>query len=117
MEMRNGDSIAGEVVSIDNGMIQVKTTFREVKLPVESLRSLSLKPVDLERSIRKNGDVRAWFADGSSLVFRLDEVGDGTVTGFSQNFGTATFKLAAFNRIEFNIYDLDLEDIRMANGW
>ncbi|MES2476156.1 MAG: hypothetical protein V4640_10270 [Verrucomicrobiota bacterium] len=117
MELRNGDSIVGEVLSIVDGMIHVKTPFREVKLPVEALRSVALKPVELERCIRKNGDVRAWFPDGSSLVFRLDQVGDGTLTGFSQNFGTATFKLAAFNRIEFNIYDLDLEDIRIANGW
>jgi hypothetical protein len=117
MELRNGDSIAGEVQDIVDGMIRVKTPFREVKLPVEALRSLALKPVELERSIRKNGDVRGWFPDGSSLVFRLDQVGDGTVTGFSQNFGTATFKLAAFNRIEFNIYEIDLEDIRIANGW
>jgi hypothetical protein len=105
MEMRNGDSVAGEVVSISDGLIIVKTPFREVKLPIEALRSLSLKPVELERCIRKNGDVRAWFPDGSSLVFRLDEVGDGTITGFSQNFGTARFKLSAFNRIEFNIYE------------
>ncbi|MEO5916448.1 MAG: hypothetical protein ABIS50_19585 [Luteolibacter sp.] len=117
MEMRNGDSIAGEVVSINGGLIVVKTPFKEVKLPIESLRSLSLKPVDLERCIRKNGDVRAWFPDGSSLVFRLDEVGDGTLTGFSQNFGTARFKLSAFNRIEFNIYSPEFEDIRTAGAW
>jgi hypothetical protein len=117
MEMRNGDSIAGEVVSIMDGLITVKTTFREVKLPLETLRSLTLKPVDLERCIRKNGDVRAWFPDGSSVVFRLDEVGDGTVAGFSQNFGTARFKLAAFNRIEFNIYEPEFEDIRSTGGW
>ncbi len=117
MELRNGDSITGEVQDIIDGIIRVKTPFREVKLPVEVLRSLALKPVEAEESIRKNGDVRAWFPDGSSLVFRLDQVGDGTITGFSQNFGTATFKIAAFSRIEFNIYEIDFEDIRVANGW
>lgn len=117
MELRNGDSIAGEVLSIENGIITVKTSFRDVKLPVEALRSLALKPVDLETPIRKNGDVRAWFPDGSSMVFRLDEVNGDTITGFSQNFGTATFKLAAFNRIEFNIYDPSLEDSRSNANW
>jgi hypothetical protein len=117
MEMRNGDSIAGEVVSIRDGRITVKTTFREVKLPIEALRSLALKPVDLERCIRKNGDVRAWFPDGSSLVFRLEDVGDGMITGYSQNFGTAQFKLSAFNRLEFNIYETDFDEIRTATGW
>ena len=117
MELRNGDTIAGEVVSIVDGMITVKTPFREVKLPVGLLRSVALKPVDLESSKRENGDVRAWFPDGSSLVFRLDAVDGENLTGFSQNFGTATFKISAFNRIEFNIYDPEFKDIRAANGW
>ncbi len=117
MELRNGDNLAGEVVAISDGMITVKTPFRDVKLPIESLRSLALKPAALERCKRENGDVRGWFPDGSSLVFRLDGVGEGTLTGYSQNFGTAAFTLAAFSRIEFNIYDPDSEDIRTANGW
>ena len=117
MELRNGDSIAGDVVSITDGMITVKTPFREVKLPLEVLRSVALKPVDRDESKRENGDVRGWFPDGSSVVFRLEGVSDETLTGYSQNFGTAPFKIAAFSRIEFNIYDPDLEDLRMANGW
>ncbi|MEX1048863.1 MAG: hypothetical protein WED15_05010 [Akkermansiaceae bacterium] len=117
MELRNGDSINGEVLAIEEGMITVKTSFRDVKLPVESLRSVALKPVDLERCKRENGDVRGWFPDGSSIVFRLDQVNDGTLTGYSQNFGTARFKTAAFNRIEFNIYDPALEKIRNADSW
>lgn len=116
MELRNGDTLAGEVVSIVDGIITVKTPFRDVKLPVEALRSVALKPVDLERCKRENGDVRAWFPDGSSLVFRLEAVTGDSLTGFSQNFGTVDFKIAAFNRIEFNIYDPDLEEIRVANG-
>lgn len=117
MELRNGDNIAGEVVSIDDGIITVKTPFRDVKLPIETLRSLALKPVDAERCKREKGDVRAWLPDGSSLVFRLESTDDGILTGSSQNFGTARFKSAAFSRIEFNIYDPDLESVRMSNGW
>ncbi len=117
MELRNGDSVAGEVLSIIDGMITVKTPFRDVKLPIGNLRSVALKPVDLERCKRENGDVRGWLPDGSSLVFRLEAVGDGALTGYSQNFGINRFKIAAFSRIEFNIYDRALEDIRMANGW
>lgn len=117
MELRNGDSIDGEVVSIIDGVITMKTPFRDVKLPVAALRSVALKPVDLETSKRENGDVRAWFSDGSWIIFRLEGVGEGTLTGYNQSFGTAVFKIAAFNRIEFNIYDPEFEDIRMASGW
>ena len=117
MELRNGDNLAGEVLGIADGIITVKTPFREVKLPIQVLRSISLKAANLERCKRENGDVRGWLADGSSIVFRLEDVKEGTLMGSSQNFGTAGFRLSAFSRIEFNIYDPKLEDIRAANGW
>ncbi len=117
MELRNGDSLAGEVLGVEDGKIRVKTPFREVRLPVEALRSLSLKEVALERCKRMNGDVRGWFPDGTSLVFRLDGVGDGKLTGFSQNFGKADFEMGAFSRIEFNIYTTDLQELRASNDW
>jgi len=117
MELANGDSLAGEVTSIQDGVITVKTPLGDVRIPAARLRTVALKPVDLERCIRRNGDVRAWFPDGSSIVFRLDGVGDGILTGSSQNFGTATFKLAAFNRVEFNIHDPNLEGGRARDEW
>lgn len=116
MDLRNGDSILGEVTAVENDTIRVKTPFREVKLPIEALLGVVLKPVDAERCKRENGDVRAWFSDGTSVVFRLDAVEDGVLAGFSQNFGTARFKTAAFSRIEFNIYDQNLEDVRLSSG-
>ena len=117
MELANGDRLEGEVTSIQDGMIAVKTPLGDIKVPVGRFRTVALKKVDLERCIRRNGDIRAWFPDGSSIVFRLDGVAGDTLTGSSQNFGTAAFKIAAFNRIEFNIYDMELEDKRTAVEW
>lgn len=105
MELSNGDSLDGEVTSIIDGVIALKTSLGEIQLPLERLRTLTLQKSGLERCKRRNGDIRAFFPDGSSVVFRLDAVGDGSLLGSSQNFGTATFKTAAFNRIEFNIHD------------
>jgi hypothetical protein len=116
IELRNGDSIVGQILSIIDGMMTVKTPFREVKLPVEALRTVALKPAEFERCKRENGDIRGWFPDGSFMVFRLDEVSEGLLTGYSQHFGTARFNMAAFNRIEFNIYKPEFEAIRKANG-
>jgi len=112
MVLRNGDRVRGTVMAIKDGMITLVTPYREVKLPVERLRTLSLPPVDLEEPKRENGDVRAWFTDGGSIVFRLEGVSeDGTkLSGYSQTFGNAVFDLSAFNRLEFNIYDLFREE-------
>ncbi len=112
MKLRNGDTIEGEVTAITDGMIHVKTPFKEIKLPIGALRNVALKPVELERCKRENGDVKAWFSDGSWLIFRLESATMNTITGYSQNFGTAEFKLSAFNRIEFNIHELGFEVIR-----
>jgi hypothetical protein len=117
MELANGDSLAGEVSSIENGVITMKTPLGEIRLPVSRLRTVLLKPMEPESSKRYNGDIRAWFPDGGSIVFRLESSGDGTLTGTSQNFGTATFQTAAFSRIEFNIYSPDYEDMRRAEDW
>ena len=116
MKLRNGDSIGGEVTSIVDGVISIKTPFADVKLPVARVRNIVLKPAALEEPLRRTGDVRAWFGDGSSIVFCLDAMTQDAVTGHSQLFGTATFKLAAFNRIEFNIYDPQAIDLRAKEG-
>ena len=117
MELANGDSLQGDVTSVTDGMVTIHTPLGDIKLPVARIRTVALKKVDPERCIRRNGDIRAWFADGNSIVFRLDQVGDGTLTGSSQNFGKATFKTNAFSRIEFNIHDPDLEDKRAPDDW
>jgi hypothetical protein len=117
MQLRNGDVLTGEVLAIAEGIVQVKTSFGEVKLPVSRLRSVALKPVDLEVPKIRNGDVRAWFADGSRVVFRLDEASTEALTGYSQTFGTATFKMEAFNRIEFNLYDPEFQKLRGEKDW
>ena len=116
MKLRNGDSISGEVLEIADGKIRVKTPFAEVRLPVERVRNIMLKPASLEEPIRRNGDIRAWFPDGSAIVFRLDGSTSETFIGSSQTFGKAEFKSAAFHRIEFNIYDPKINDLREAGG-
>ncbi len=117
MMLRNGDSLVGEIVSIAGDMIAIKTPFKEIRLPVERFKTIALKPSARETCKRENGDVRGWFPDGTSIVFRLESVGDGTLVGTNQNFGSAVFKIAAFSRIEFNIYDSKLEELRNTSTW
>lgn len=117
MQLANGDSIVGEASSIRDGVIQLKTPLGEIKLPVSRIRTLALKSVEQERAILRNGDVRASFPDGSSIVFRLDQVENGTVIGSSQNFGSAVFQISAFDRLEFNLYDPKFEEVRRADDW
>lgn len=117
MKLSNGDSLEGEVSAINDGIIDIKTPLGEIQLPVARLRDIKLKSADLEICIRRKGDIRASMSDGSSIVFRMDGVANGSITGSSQNFGSADFKIDAINRIEFNIYDPDLEGKRVSEEW
>ena len=117
MTLRNGDTLMGEVLGIENGIMRVKTSYAELKMPVSRLKTIALKPVEREEAMLKNGDVRAWFPDGSRVVFRLDSSAAEGLQGYSQNFGTATFKPEAFNRIEFNLYDPKFQTLRGEKMW
>jgi len=117
MMLRNGDSVAGEVLSISEGVITLKTSFDEIRLPVARFRNIALKPASLEEPKRMIGDVRGVLADGSSLVFRLESFDKDKIRGFSQNFGTADFDVKAFSRLEFNIYNPQLDALRAKEEW
>ncbi len=104
MLLANGDTLEGEVLGIEGEMIKIKTPFTEVTFPVHRINNIALKKANLETPKLYQGDVRAVLADGSIFVFRLEDVKDGKIIGFSQNFGRADFLQSAFKRIEFNIY-------------
>lgn len=104
IELRNGDSLVGEILNIQDGHITLKTPFRDVTLPIEALRSVVLAPAALERCKREKGDVRISTPDGSSIIFQLASLKNQRLSGHSQNFGQASFDLSAIQRIEFNLY-------------
>jgi hypothetical protein len=116
IRLRNNDHVEGEMLGIENGKVKLKTKFGDMNLPVSRLRSFPLRTKEqrkdfklglYEQPKRRNGDIRAWFADGSHVTFRLDAAGDGRLKGYSQTFGNAEFDTTAFSRIEFNLYPVD----------
>ncbi|WP_193214154.1 hypothetical protein [Luteolibacter marinus] len=121
IRLRNNDMVAGEIVGIDDNLVKLKTPFGEVSLPVSRLRTFTLHTKEERENwelglyeIPKlyNGDVRAWFPDGTSVTFRLESVEDGKLKGTAQPFGNAEFDIRAFCRIEFNLYDPDFDELR-----
>ncbi|GAA5483426.1 hypothetical protein [Haloferula sargassicola] len=109
--LRNGDAVEGGIREIEDGMVTVHSELKDFSLPVSRLRTFALRseddakdPEKFWKPIRRNGDIRAWFADGGAVTFRLDSFENGELTGTSQTFGTATFDFSVFSRIEFNLY-------------
>jgi hypothetical protein len=117
IRLQNGDLVIGEVGQIANGVLDIKTKFCDMKIPVDRMRTVDLSTGEYEEPIRKEGDVRAWLREGGRVTFRLDTFDRESLSGYSQTFGDATFKLSSFSRIEFNIYDDELESMRGTNNW
>jgi hypothetical protein len=117
IRLQNGDIVFGEVGKIENGVLDIKTKYCDMKIPVDRMRTVDLSTGDYEEPIRKNGDVRAWLREGGRITFRLDSFTKDTLKGYSQTFGDAEFKLNAFSRLEFNIYDEELESMRGSSNW
>lgn len=119
IRLRNGDTVTGRVLGVEDERLLIETIHGEVKLPVKRMttailhREADKKNTKLYQKPKlMKGDIRGWFEDGGTVVFRLDEVGDEHFTGFSQTFGTASFRRDAFRRVEFNIYKPELEPLR-----
>lgn len=117
MKLANGDSIDGKVKSIQQGKVTVETPLGELTLPVARLRTIMLPAGDKEEAKAENRDVRAWMADGGFIVFEFLDADEDTITGKSQTFGTATFRRNAFQKIEFNIHDWELDSLRNEAAW
>lgn len=119
IRLRNGDIVRGKTIGIEDGKVRIETSFGEIDLPVSRLRSFRLRTAEEARDpelcwepYRYREDVRGWFPSGGHLTFRLDAIRDGRLVGYSQTFGDGEFDLTAFDRIEFNIHDWKLDDIR-----
>ena len=117
IRLQNGDVVVGDVGLIENGVLAVDTEFCKMKIPVDRMRTIDLSQGDYEEPIRKKGDVRAWLHEGGRITFRLDSFSKDTLRGYSQTFGDVEFKLKAFSRLEFNIYNEDLEALRGSGNW
>ncbi|TAE74128.1 MAG: hypothetical protein EAZ65_06330 [Verrucomicrobia bacterium] len=123
IRLRNNDRIAGEVRGIEEGKVRLATRFGDIRLPIARLRNLNIhKPEDRKNwdlyEIPKiyDGDIRAWFPDGSRVTFRLTHAAQGRLKGEAQPFGQVDFDQKAFSRIEFNIHDPAFEEGRRDNS-
>jgi len=102
--LQNQDIIFGEVISIEGGILHLKTKYCELKFPINSVKNLDLGD-QAESSIRMEpNDIRVTFLDGSTTIFQLRSVENGKFKGYSQAFGEALFDIKQVKSIDYNIY-------------
>jgi hypothetical protein len=104
MALHNGDYIEGEVLRIEGEKITIKTKLLQVDMPLTRLKNLTLSKLPLGTAKQENRDIRATLIDDTQIVFRLDDVEEDAIVGFSQAYGEARFRRDAIKRIQFNLY-------------
>jgi len=109
--LNNGDEIPGTVGKVHDGRMIIETEYTPIHIPLERIQSLSLGDQG-EEPIKKRGDVRAWFHNGGHITFDLTSFEDRKISGYSQSYGTVTFDISAFSRIDFHIYDKKANALR-----
>lgn len=116
--LANGDSLVGQIKTIENGQLLTTTPYGNLKLPLTNIREINVAgPVPDEPQPKLlPRELRAWFHEGGFIHMRLEEF-DGThLTGSSQVFGRAKFDLKAFSRLEFNVWRPELDLVRYGQG-
>lgn len=108
----NGDLLTGQVKSLDDETLTLKTEIGDMPVAVANVVEVSFADDIVERARRNKGDIRATF-DGiprSSVTVQLRGMKDGKIKGYSEHFGEVELPLDAFRRLEFNIYDDKIEE-------
>ncbi len=100
----NGDRISGTVKTIADGRLWLETSYRPLEIPLERIGEIAFATERSERARRFEWDVQAHFAHSGVITLRLDAVEGDRLMGFSENFGSATLPLNAFNLLRFNLY-------------
>lgn len=120
LKLSNGDIVVGKITKIEDEFVLATTSFGDVQIPLNRMSSIDLKgETRLEEPRMWGEDIRAWFHEGGSITIRLDSMENGKIKGSSQVFGEAEFDLAAFSRLEFNIWrrELDPELYKVTDSW
>jgi len=105
VKLGNGDVAAGTLEQILDGAALIKTQFTSVNTPVDRIRRIDFARSRTQRARLYPADVRLYYPLGGHLTMSVDSIGDGHISGISENFGQVEFPLSIFQRALFNIYD------------
>lgn len=101
----NDDKLSGDVETIRDRKLKLKTGYGEMDVPLERVAEIRFGTKNLERARRNKLDVRAHLVDSGEITVELVKMTGGKVEGRSENFGSLTLPLEACTGFDFNIYE------------
>ncbi|MHC1766031.1 MAG: hypothetical protein AB9869_17310 [Verrucomicrobiia bacterium] len=101
--LRNGDKVAGDVQSIEDGKMLVAIGGSHLTVPLSRIKQIDFASQKIDRTTDESSNVRAVFTRGGSVSFQLVEWKRGRLVGTSPNFGQLAFDSAAFIKVELEL--------------
>ena len=99
--LNNADHITGELTSIADGKLQLKSDFGEMAIGLEKIGVIHRATERVKAIPTTTGMARAIFKGGGSMAMNITGWKDGKVTATSPIFGEASFDAEVFQSIDF----------------
>jgi hypothetical protein len=96
----NKDKLAGKLLGVKEGKVQIKTAFADLNIPLERVSRFSLVSAKTAPVATANA-TRLYFKDFGRVTLNLERWNDQTVEGTSSVFGQSKINTAALKLVEF----------------
>ncbi len=102
--LKNGDRVFGSVKSLRDGKLSIEAAGTVLDVPMTRVKQVEIASQKALNPPVSTNTVRAFFNSGAgSLTFDLQKWAPDELKAASTNFGSATFKPAAFSRLLFDL--------------
>jgi len=99
----NEDTISGNLIGIKKGVMQFKTEFAELPIPLNTVNYIHLAKERLRNPVISSQSIRATLIGDIRITGEIQSWEEDNVIVKSPVFGEATFKADAFKTVEFNL--------------
>ena len=99
----NEDTISGNLIGIEKGVMKFKTEFAELPIPLNTVNYIHMAKENLRNPIISSKSVRATLLDDIRITGEIKSWEKDKVKLSSPVFGEAIFNANAFKTIEFNL--------------
>lgn len=101
-KLLNGDKVSGTLENYRDGKLSFLTDNGKLAIPFERVSEAYFARKNSQTSPTGPENIRAFFSDGGSVTFRVQQWDSHGVVAESPNFGRATFAPEAFERAQLN---------------
>ena len=98
----NNDQAEGKLQAIKEGKAVIETKFAPLKIPVERITDIYLRPGQPATNVLAN-EIRANFLGGGSVTFTVDKWSKDNISGANRNFGQVSLNPAWIQLLQFNL--------------